>query len=257
MVIVVQHLSLYLLILLRMAGFIGTSPVLSSRLWPTPVKIGLAVFLTLVVAPGVSGNVPDITTQTGKFVVMALQEAVIGMAVGWIVTLGFSALQVAGQVFDLQIGFAAAMLYDPQQGEEEGLTSTLLTTLFTLYFLGLNGLDGLLLALMGSYRQVGLGALHLPVDTWRVLSTMLDMGMQVSIEITAPFLAALVLTNVTLAFLSRAVPQMNVFVVGLPAQLLVGLVALALGMPGVVYLFGKLFALVFSQMTGLLQWLGG
>lgn len=253
----VQHFSLYLLVLLRMAGFIGTSPVVSARVWPIPVKVGLAAFLALVVAPSVTGPAPDVSTQTGMFVATALQETLTGMLLGWIVAVGFSALNLAGQVFDLQIGFASAILFDPQQAEAEGLTATLLSALFTLYFLGLNGLDGLLLVLMGSYRQVGLGEFHLYTNTWQVLGSLLDLVMQVSIEITAPLLAALVLTNVTLAFLSRAVPQMNVFVVGLPAQLLVGLVVFALAMPSVVYLFGKLFAMVFTQMTGVLQWLGG
>lgn len=83
------------------------------------------------------------------------------------------------------------------------------------------------------------------------------MAMAVALEVAAPLFAALLLTDITFALLSRAVPQMNVFVVGLPVKLLVGLAVMAAAMPGLVYLFGRVFSWLFSELDTTLQWLGG
>lgn len=253
----VNHYALYLLVLLRMVAFIGTSPVLSLSVWPSWGKLGLGVFSAMWVVPTVSGSVPSPFSDPGNYIVMALQETAVGMLLGFVATLMFSAVTVAGQIFDVQIGFASATLFDPGQGQAESLTASLQSTLFTLYFLGVNGLDGMVLAMMNSYHFVPVGHFSLHNGFWQLLTTIFGTMMTLSIQFAAPLVTALLLTDITFAFLSRAVPQMNAFVVELPAKLFVGLSIFALVMPALTYLFGELFDSLFTQMNGLLQWLGG
>jgi flagellar biosynthetic protein FliR len=252
-----NHYDVFLLIVLRTVGFIGMSPVLSVKLWPVWAKVGLAVFVAMMIAPGIHSAVPDPFSDSGNYIVMALQETMVGMILGFAATMIMSAISVAGQLFDVQIGFSSATLFDPQSGQSSGLTGSFLSMLFTLFFLGLNGLDGMLLAVMNSYKYIPVGHFILPNGAWAVLTHLLGLVMVLGIQLAAPLLVALLLTDITFALLSRAVPQMNVFVVGLPAKLYVGLSLFAIIMPGIVYAFGTIFHDLFTQVNTLLQWLGG
>lgn len=253
----INHYAAYLLVLLRMAGFIGASPLFSMQAWPRVAKLGLAVFMAMLVVPSVALPVPSPLNDPGNYVVDALRETVVGLLLGFFATLMFAALNVAGQLFDIQVGFSSATVFDPQIGGSTGLSSSLLNLLFTLYFLGIGGLDGMSLAMMNSYQFVGLGQLTFHANGVALLLQAMGLMMSIGFQFAAPLLAALLLTDVTFAFLSRAVPQMNVFVVEFPAKLLVGLAMFALAMPGLVYLFGQLFGSLFNEMNLLLQWLRG
>lgn len=253
----VAHYPIYLLVLLRMVGFIGTSPFLSMRSWPAFAKIGLAAFTALWVAPTLHVTSPDPFSNPGTFVVDALKETVTGMFLGIVASMMVSAITVAGQIFDIDIGFASAVLFDPSAGAAVGISSSFLSWMFTVYFLGIGGLDGLMLALMKSYHFIPFATLFFPPDTIKVLSSVLGLTMTIGIQMVAPMLVAMLLSDMTFALLSRAVPQMNVFVVGLPAKLFVGLTLFAAVMPGVVYVMNQLFQSMFQQLDGVLVWLGG
>lgn len=251
------HFTLLLVVLVRMVAFVATSPITSITAWPVWGKLGLAASLALLVAPTVSASVPDPYTQPGLFIVLLLQETMAGMFVGIFANMIFTTLLWAGQMFDLEIGFSVASEFDPQTGGSSSLTGNLLSLLFTLYFLGVNGLDGLVLAMLNSYKYVPLGTFHLPSNTWSFLTHILGLVMTFAVEFAAPLLVAMLLSDITFAILSRAVPQMNVFVVGLPAKLFVGLAMFAVVMPGLVAAFGELFQMLFSQLNTMFIWLGG
>jgi len=252
-----NHFSLFLIVLVRIVAFIATSPVMSVQAWPSWGKLGLAVSVSLLVAPTLSVTVPDPYSQPGDFIVLILQETIVGLFIGIFANMIFTAFLWAGQMFDLQIGFSVASEFDPSTGGVSSLTGNFLSLLFTLYFLGENGLDGLVLAIMHSYQTVPVGTLHFPTDTWQFLTQMLGLVMTFALEFAAPLLVAMLLSDITFAILSRAVPQMNVFVVGLPAKLFVGLTMFAVVMPSLVYLFGQLFQMLFSQLDSMFIWLGG
>lgn len=252
-----NHYALFLLILLRLVAFIAASPLMSMQAVPTWTKLGLGAFTAMLMAPSVTGQVPDPFTASGEYIIAALQETATGMLLGFGATMIFSAFTIAGQMIDIQIGFSVATEFDPQSGQQTALTSNFVSMLFSLYFLGVNGLDGLMLAVLNSYRFVPLASFHLPTNTWAFLTNMLGVVMTLAVEFAAPMIVALLLSDVTFALLSRAVPQMNVFVVGLPAKLFVGLTLFATIMPAVVYLFSVLFSQLFTSLNSLLTWLGG
>jgi flagellar biosynthetic protein FliR len=169
----------------------------------------------------------------------------------------FSVISVAGQITDLQIGFASAQLLAPGSTAALGLFGNLYNLLFTLYFLGMGGLDGMMLAIMHSFTVVPIGALHLPANWPSFLLQLMGLVMSMAVELAAPLLTTLFLSDVTFAFLSRAVPQMNVFVVGLPVKLFAGLAMFAVVMPGIVYLFNRIFFFLFNELQSVLQLMGG
>ncbi|MCL6442016.1 MAG: flagellar biosynthetic protein FliR [Alicyclobacillus sp.] len=252
-----NHYQLYLLVLLRMVAFVSVAPIMSFAAWPSLAKLGMGAFLALLVTPVVTGHVPSALADPADFTMVALKETIIGLVLGLLASMLFSAVTMVGQLFDVQIGLNAATLFDPQSGGSSTLIGSFQSMLFTLYFLGMNGLDGLVLMLMNSYNLVPLGQLHLPSSIWAVMTHAVGLALALAVQMAVPTLVALLLTDITFALLARTVPQMNVFVVGLPGKLFVGLAVTAVVMPGIVYMFGRLFEAVFNELNGVLNLIGG
>lgn len=252
-----NHYSLFLLVLMRVVAFVAVAPILSTRVWPMWTKLGLAAFTALWMAPTLHTTVPDAVLNPGMFIVDALREAIVGIFLGIVANILIAAISVAGQAFDVQIGFSSAVLFDPALSTSMGITSSFLNWTFMMYFLGVGGLDGLLLTLMDSYQFVPIATWHLPHDAGAVLTSMMGVAMTLGVQLVAPLLVAMLLSDITFALLSRAVPQMNVFVVGLPAKLFAGLSLFAIVMPGAVYVMNRIFQSVFQELSSVLTWLGG
>ncbi|WAH35391.1 flagellar biosynthetic protein FliR [Alicyclobacillus dauci] len=252
-----EHFNLFVLVSLRIVAFVAASPLISMNIWPTWAKIGFAFGLAYVVAPNISSPVPDVTTDPGQFIVTGVLEAVVGLILGFITTLIFSAISFAGQAVDIQIGFSMAQMVAPGSTIPTGILGTFYNMLFSLYFLGMGGLDGMMMAILQSYSFIHIGQMHLPTDFPAMLLHLTGLVMSMGVELATPLLASLFLSDVTFAFMSRAVPQMNVFVVGLPVKLFAGLAMFALVMPGVIYVFNRIFLFLFSQLQVVLQAMGG
>ncbi|MBX6352309.1 MAG: flagellar biosynthetic protein FliR [Thermoflavifilum sp.] len=248
--------TLWLLILCRTAAFVGTAPLFSMRGWPMMAKVGFAAMLALAVLPSVRATVPSPWTDPGSFVLDALRESVTGFALGFIATLLFSAVSIAGGVTDLQSGFGMGGWFEPGFNSG-GVLSGVLQTLFMLYFLGVGGLDGWVLVILHSYQWVGVGAVGWPHGAADGLGQLLDLATTLAVELCAPLMVALLLTDLTLAFISRSAPQLNVFVAGLPAKLLVMWLLLAMAMPATTYAFGQVFQQIFQATDAWLHAVGG
>lgn len=253
----ILHEEQYLLVLLRIVAFIGASPLMSLRGWPVWAKLGLGLIVSMLVVPNIHTSVPSPFVNPGGYILDGLLETFVGLLLGFTASLIFSILTIAGQMVDIQIGFSSAQLFDPGTSDMAGLSGSFNNILFTLYFLGVNGLDGMLLTIMNSYKLIPVGDFHLPSGTWQVLTHLLGMVMSIAVQLAAPLLVALLLTDITFALLSRVVPQMNVYVVGLPAKLFVGLSLYMISMPGIVYLFNRIFSMLFEQMNSLQAFIGG
>jgi flagellar biosynthesis protein FliR len=253
----ITHYEVFFLVLLRVVAFVGASPIVSIQSWPVWAKLGLSVFVSMLIAPTVVTKIPDAMSQPGLYILTAILETATGLLLGFIATMIFSVITIAGQLVDIQIGFSSATLFSPGSSQPTGLSASFYSALFSLFFLGMNGLDGLLLSIMSSYHFVAMGHFRLPAGSWQLMTSLFGVIMSMGVEMVAPLLTALLLTDMTFAFVSRAVPQMNIYSVGMPGKLLVGLTMYIVGMPGVIYGFNRVFTLLFSQLQGVLQFLGG
>lgn len=254
---IVQHFDLFLLVCLRILAFVAASPIMSTAAWPNWSKIALAFGLAYMVAPNITGPIPDMFSNPGLYVVDAGLEIVAGLALGFIATLIFSAISFAGQAVDIQIGFGLAQEVAPGATSASGIFGNLYNMLFTLYFLGIGGLDGLMMAILHSFQVIPIGGLRFPTDWPALLLHLVGVVMSLGLELAAPLLTAMFLSDAAFAFLSRAVPQMNVFVVGLPVKIFVGLAIFAITMPGTIYVFNRIFLYLFNELQSVLQTMGG
>jgi flagellar biosynthetic protein FliR len=220
--------QLWLLFMLRTLGFVGIAPLFSARAVPLQFRAVLVIYLTILSfaawAPAVEQPLPGLES----FVPAALSELVLGMMLGFIVALVFVTFQFAGQFIGYQMGFAIVNVLDPQTQDQVSLIGEFLFAAVMLAFLSLNlhhDLIGLWfqsydLAPPGSYafQQMGLGTLVAYGDDLVILA----------LKVAMPLIAFLLLTDLSLGIIARVMPQMNVFIVGIPLKIAIGLLMLSL-----------------------------
>ena len=223
----------YLLAIVRTAAWLAVAPPFNTRMVPAPAKVGLAVALAIPVGPQAARTAPP--PEVAPLVMAVLLQIAVGLSLGFVVQIVFAAAQAAGELIDLFAGFTIAATYDPFTNANSAVFGRFYQLLAVAL---LFALDGHLLLVRGL------------LDSFAVVPTTPDLGVTLeevvdgvglfflsALEIAAPLLGALFLTEVSLGLLSKAAPQMNVFVLGFPIKILLtlGLAGLALPLlPGVV-----------------------
>jgi flagellar biosynthetic protein FliR len=254
-----DYVSMFLLVFTRVSAFFVAAPIFSVRSVPVQYKIGLSVSLTIV-AFSVIPIGPAIPIDA-MFFLLILKETMIGLSLGFIAYLFFTAVQVSGSFIDMQMGFGIANVIDPQTGAQSPLMGNFKFIFAVLLFLSFNGHHLMIEAVIQSYKWLPLN------QTWPtafgsesltefMISSFTAMFM-FAFQMAAPIVGALFLTDVAMGIISKAVPQVNIFIVGLPLKILVAFMLMVILIPGYLYLFQKLFADIFRSMNTLLQILGG
>lgn len=227
-----SKMAIFLLIFVRVSGIIIVAPVFSSRNVPGPIKAGLSMFISLTVLPLLATQSPPvIPEQLFVYVFLLMSEVIFGMIIGFASSLVFSAVQMTGSLLDMQIGFGVVNIFDPQAGQQVPLIGNFQYILALLLFLIINGHHILLTAIVSSFKLVPITGV---VFTGSIAQLMVDMVSGIFIlafQITVPVLAALIITDIALGILARTMPQMNVFVVGVPAKIIVGIFVLSVTIP--------------------------
>jgi flagellar biosynthesis protein FliR len=255
-----SHVEVFTLVLIRVSGFFFLTPLFGGRNIPVQLKTALAMMLALLMAPVVAAD-PAAAGYAGlpfaDLLLVILKELMVGITLGMVSAFIFSAVQVGGMFIDMQLGFAMANVFDPASGTSTPLTGQFKYALAMLLFLGMDGHHGLITALLQSYSFLPLGGFHLSDNILSLIMQTFSLMFLLGIKIAMPVATALFLTDVGLAILSRAVPQMNVFVVGMSVKVAVGALMLVVAMPAFVYFLRGLFRTMFSQLDTLLRVLGG
>jgi flagellar biosynthetic protein FliR len=223
----------FMLALVRASAWLVLIPPFGTRAIPTQVKVGLAAALALPVANDVAMQVPSL--ETAPLIGAVAMQVAIGLSLGFMVHLLFAAVQSAGELIDVFGGFTVAPAYDPLSNSQSSTFGRFYQLLATTLLFALNGHILLIRGFMTSFDAIP--AAPTMQDLTESLLDNLGTFFLAAIEIAAPLLAALFLAEVALGLLSKAAPQMNVFMVGFPAKILLtlGLAGLALPLlPGAV-----------------------
>ena len=243
--IFINKFLIFLLVLVRMTSIFVISPVFSRKNMPTYLKIGLALFCTFIVVPGLE----DINVNYYNlidFSILIFKEFLVGILLGFVSFLVFSSLLVAGQIIDVQVGFGMVNIIDPINNVQVPLLGNFLYLLALNILLITNGHHIFLSALIKSYVVVPIDALVFSdVITNNLISIFVESFL-IGFKIGIPIIAAVLLAEVSLGILARTVPQMNVLIIGLPLRIIVGLLSLIFILPAFAstleYIFDKLYA---------------
>lgn len=219
---------LWLLILLRTMGFFFLAPMFNAPSFPVLMRILLSFLLANVVY---AFYIPSATLQIldgADFAANAIQEIILGMLLGFIVSLIFTVFHVAGELIGYQMGFSVVNVFDPSTKSQVSIVGQMLSTVAMLVFLGTGQHLELLRLWLASYEL-------LPPGSWMIermeLTTFIDVFgslFAIGMRIALPLICFLILTDLTLGILARVMPQMNVFFIGIPLKIALGLLTLTL-----------------------------
>lgn len=245
-------LAAYLFPLARISGMLLVAPMFSHVGVPARVKVLITLLLTIAIAP-LAGSMPQVPPTSGMGLVIVGEQLLIGLALGYVMRIASTAIDMAGELTGLQMGLGFATFFDPQSSANTAVIAQLYGLLAMLVFLAINGHLIVTSLLAQSFSIVPVG-----------LVTMADFGFdrvvvygaQIFLSgllLALPFVAALLAANIVLGMLTRAAPQLNLFAVGFSITLLSGFLLMAMILPRLMPSFEQLY--LESANYGL-QWLG-
>jgi flagellar biosynthetic protein FliR len=249
----------FLLVFLRIATFMVTAPVISGRQIPNLYKVAFSVFLSMVTVGMVNGRANIEAWSDWTLAVAIMKEFLVGIVLGLTASIFFYAVQIAGALMDLLIGFSMASLYDPSFGTNAQLTGRFKSMIAMLVLFAIDGHHLLIQGILTSFDWVTLDA---AVPAWldgRLSSFLLDCVTQmflIGFMMALPIVGTLFLVDVALGIVSRTVPQMNMFAVFPPIKILIHFLVYIFVLPGFFYLLKLLFENMFDSMSAILKIMG-
>jgi flagellar biosynthetic protein FliR len=216
---------------LRCLALFAGMPLFSQRNVPMPVRIGLALFFAVAAQASLPAIPPLPLDAPGLMLLLVVQQLVIGLAMGFAVRLVFAALEFAGEIIGLQMGLNFAGFFDPGTGSQGTATARFFGTLVAFLFVATNGHLLLIEALAQSFHAFPVGpepfAFLQTAQPQRWGAEIFSAGLWVAL----PVVLLLLFVNMALGLVSRVAPQLNVFAVGFPLTVSLGLVGLLATLP--------------------------
>jgi flagellar biosynthetic protein FliR len=238
--------TMYGLPLVRILGLFASDPLLGSGRIPARIRVAAAFMLTLVVVPTLPPP-PAIALSGPEGWGLVIQQFLIGVSIGFVVRLVFTAVEVAGELIGLQMGLGFATFIDPAHSTPVPVLTTYLSTLAYLMFLAIDGHHLVISALVQSFHAIPPGRWPDAQLFMGVVQTASDVFSS-GIRIALPLVIVLLFTNLVLGVMTRASPQVNLFVVGFAITLVVGGVMLALQVTAIDGPFMRLFDLMATRL---------
>lgn len=229
-----------------------TVPLFSLRAVPARIRLILAVAMTLVIMPLLpTYQTVDMFSYQGFLV--AIVQVMIGLTSGFIVQLVFSALLFAGQGVALSMGLGFASMVDPQNGQQVPVIAQFYVMTSTLLFLSLDGHLLLIKMLLDSFTSLPIGIDGITkINIWTIItwSSRMFAG---GLLLTMPIIVSLLLVNISFGVATRAAPQLNIFSVGFPVTLMLGMVLVWLTLPDVLEQFKGLLTEAYDLVGQVLR----
>jgi len=213
----------WLMVFLRVSAFLFTLPFFSMTNFPPTMRVALSALIALLLAPMLPafalGNAPLFSL----FGVM-IQEVSIGLMLGFIARMIFYAVDLAGNVIASELGLNMGAIMDPMTGASSQVPGMILFFLATVVMLTLNLHHWILAGFERTYAVLPIGGAHLNNELFQVVLNQTGNIFMVALEISAPVMAVSFVVTVVFGVLSRAVPQMNVFVLSFSVRIVGGLI---------------------------------
>jgi flagellar biosynthetic protein FliR len=215
---------------LRTLAVFTSAPVFSSRVFPIRARIALAFFVALAAQPSLVGQTVVGINDAGAFGAV-MQQVGIGLTIGFAIRVVFSAVELAGELVGFQMGLSFASFFDPTMGGQTSAVARFFGQMATFMFIVMNGHVLVLMTVITSFHAF-------PTDQ-NFLEALkqikiLDLGTEIfssGLWMALPMIGMLMFANMALGIVSRVAPQMNIYAIGFPITLSVGLVGMAMTLP--------------------------
>lgn len=226
-----QQIIILFLVLLRMSAFVVAWPIFGVEQVPSSLKILLAVILSILVYPTLRVPAMEPGDLEKMLIWLGLKELAVGLVLGYLMRLFFFAVGIAGQMISSSMGLANGQLMNPTVGIDGGAIEQYQVTLATLFFLSINGHHLFLSGLVQSFEFIPVSLEGINLAAFSGFGAIAQQIMVLGLKMSAPVIAAILVTNLAMGILGRAVPQINVFITSIPVNILLGFFIMMLTLP--------------------------
>ena len=220
-------IAVFIFPLARILAFIASAPLWSTTGVPLQTRLFLGLAVTLAIAPALP-PMPAVQAGSLNGLWIMTQQMLIGIGMGFAARIVFAAFDLAGTFIGFQMGLSFATFYDPLNSSQTPVVTEFITLISLLMFLSMNGHLLYVATLAQSFSAIPVSPIPLGADSWLNLAELGRTIFAAGLLISLPIIVALMITNIALAVLTRAAPQLNIFALGFPLTLTGGFVGLAI-----------------------------
>ncbi|MDP4177051.1 MAG: fused FliR family export protein/FlhB family type III secretion system protein [Bacillota bacterium] len=221
----------FFLVFLRMISFFGVLQVFFPTGVPSQVKIAFAMILTLIMVPIINHSYIAVTMTNYELIIKCMNEVITGLTMGFVTNLCFVAVRLAGQFMDTQMGFSMLSMYDPTANSSTTFLEHILYWFCILVFFNVDGHHVLIEALIDSFDVIKIGNSILNQNSIMIIIKAFIQFFAIGLKIAVPIVLIMILTDLTMGLIARAVPQLNVMILGMPVKILLGLTSFCFLLP--------------------------
>lgn len=248
-------ISVFILVLLRMSGFIFFNPILGRENIPMMIKTGLCFTCALIITPTIKTS----TVMTGnvvQLVVSCMWELIIGFLLGVVVNILFSVVQLAGEQIDVQMGITMATIYDPHSNMSMPLMGSLFNVIMVEAFFISDAHLALFSLISDSFSILPPGKIAIAPNAYNFVAKLLSDYFELGFRLAIPIIAVELICQIAMGMLMRAVPSINIFSVGMHVEVIVGLLLVLLSTAAIAGLCGRLSTYIVEKCAEFIKLLG-
>ena len=227
------NVDVFIIVFVRVMGFFIILPVMSGQNLPLNARLALSLGIALLAFTSNTVILPEYSFTVLGFGFLAVQEFLIGLIIGFVVMMLFSMFHFVGQLVDFQIGFSMVNIADPFSHQQTPITGNLYYLLVSLFFIGSGAFHAVIAAFFDSFGIVGVGEAVILGNAslaYFMMNIIIDYFV-LGVRIALPVIGVAIIVDVVLGILVKSVPQMNVFVVGLPIKVFLGTIVIYFTLP--------------------------
>lgn len=257
--VLLQNLELFILVFVRIFALISIAPLLSSAGIPGIAKVGLALFTGIVVFPWVAEQGYLIPQSGFSYAMVMVGEIVIGLILGFMLTVIYSAFLLSGQLYSMQMGFGASMVYDPLAQIQIPLMGQFINLMAMLIFVVVGGFQKIfLMGILRSFETIkAIDLLVIREPLLKLILRSMTILFEQALIIAFPILGVLLLISVSMGLLAKAAPQMNLLMLGFPIKITMAFFMLFLALPFITEAFNRVIDSSFFELINFLNSISG
>lgn len=249
--------------MVRFFALISVAPMYSSNVVPNSIKLSLAFVATAIIFPLVANTRVQAANTFVEYFLTIVNEAMIGILIGFFISILFAGYQVMSDFFQVQIGFSMTETLDPISQTTVPIMAQFQNLISILVFIAIEGHSLVIRTLMYSFKMIpvlsgqakAMFNSSLPTIYEKVIYYMSSL-FSVSLSLALPIMLTLFLVSLSLGLLAKAAPQMNVLMLGFPIQVGVGLITYLLLTPVLIRTFMRVMQITFSDIADIISYLG-
>lgn len=242
-----------ILIFSRVAAIFSIIPIFSSKNTPIQLRIGFIFFVTLVMFPVLVTSGVMMPSNFGEFLIDIVREVLIGLTLGFSITFTINSIYLAGTLVDRNIGFAMVSVISATDESQMPVSANFYYLMSMMIFLISDYHHRLIEGVALSFKEVPIGTDTFNIFMARRVTDIVGESFVIAFKMAAPFLITIIVANIILGLLSKAMPGLNVFMVGMPLKILIGFIIFLIVLPYYIGFFNNLFHIMFIQFIDIIR----